>query len=293
MGQKSAKSADAPASDIEAEIKAAGDEPDETLDVARIALAFAQADQPGKDRAPYDAHLADMVDAARKSVVKATPAQMSDVGMVASVLANIVSGRFGYRGDEQNYDDLKNADLMHVIDRKKGLPVTLGVLYLHLGRALGLDIAGLNFPGHFVLHLQIGAEATIIDPFNRGETLSPADLLNLLRNIEGPDAKLTPEIYAPVSPRDILLRLQNNILSRALRAGDHERARKVVTRMIWLAPDRAGLQFELGRLEVHAGHMGAAAAAFEMCASMARGEGEWRIADMADEALRRLKTKLN
>ncbi len=293
MGSKNNKPAEAPISEIEAEIRAAGYEPDETLDVARVALSFAQADQPDKSRAPYEAHLADMVDAARSSFTKAAPAQMNDAGMVASVLANIVSGRFGYRGDDDNYDDLKNADLMHVIDRKKGLPVTLGVLYMHLGRALGLDIAGLNFPGHFVLHLRIGAEATIIDPFNRGETLSPADLLNLLRNIEGPDAKLSLEVYAPVSPRDILLRLQNNILSRALRAGDHDRARTVVTRMIWLAPTRAGLRFELGRLEVHAGHMGAAASAFEICASMARGEGELRIADMADEALRRLKTKLN
>lgn len=293
MGRKSVKSAEAPASEIEAEIRAAGEEADETLDVARIALAFAQADRPDKSRAPYEAHLAEMVEAARAGFAKASPAQMSDVGMVTTVLANIVSGRFGYRGDTDSYDDLENADLMHVIDRKKGLPVTLGVLYLHLGRALGFDISGLNFPGHFVLHLRVGSEATIIDPFNRGQTLTSADLLNLLRNIEGPDAKLSPEIYAPVSPRDILLRLQNNILSRALRGGDLDRARTVVTRMIWLAPDRAGLQFELGRLEVHAGHMGAAASAFESCARMAREEGELRIADMADEALRRLKAKLN
>ena len=102
-----------------------------------------------------------------------------------------------------------------------------------------------------------------------------------------------PEAYAPVGTRDILLRLQNNILSRALKAGEHDRAREVVTRMIWLAPRRAGLQFELGRLEVHAGHMSAAAAAFETCRSMASGDGEMRIADMATEALRRLKTKLN
>lgn len=293
MGSKSVKPVEAPAGEIEAEIRAAGEQADETLDVARVALIFAQADQPDKSRKPYEVHLADMVEAARANFAKASLAQMNDVAMVASVLANIVSGRFGYRGDTDNYDDLKNADLMHVIDRKKGLPVTLGVLYLHLARALGLDIAGLNFPGHFVLHLRIGAQATIIDPFNRGETLTPADLLNLLRSIEGPDAKLSPEIYAPVSPRDILLRLQNNILSRSLRAGDHDRARMVVTRMIWLAPTRAGLRFELGRLEVHAGRMSAAASAFEICACMARDEGELRIADLADEALRRLKTKLN
>ena len=171
--------------------------------------------------------------------------------------------------------------------------MALGVLYLHIARALGLNLAGLNFPGHFVLHLRAGAGATIIDPFNRGETLSPADLLALLRAIEGPEARLTPEHYAAVSPRDILLRLQNNILTRALAVEDHDRARTVLTRMIWLAPAHANLHFELGRLEVYAGHMAAAAQAFEACIAKARDDNDRRIADMAYEALRRLKAKLN
>lgn len=279
--------------EIEAEIRAAGELPDEALDIAALALAFAEADEPGRRREAYEAHLAEMVEAARMALAKANPAQRDNPEMLATVLANIVSGRFAYRGDEQTYDDLKNADIMHVIDRRKGLPVALGVLYLHIARALDINLAGLNFPGHFVLHLRTGAQAAIIDPFNRGETLSPASLLDLLRRIEGPDARLTPDLYAPVSPRDILLRLQNNILTRALAANDHDRARTVLTRMIWLAPAHASLHFELGRLEVYAGHMAAAANAFEACVARARVAGDGRIADMADEALRRLKMRLN
>lgn len=278
---------------IEAEIRAAGEAADDALDIGAIALAFAQADRPDIVRAPYEAHLAELADAARGALSGSRSELAADAELVATMLANLISGRFAYRGDTATYDDLQNADLMHVIDRRKGLPVALGILYLHVGRALGLDLVGLNFPGHFVLRLQIGTSATIIDPFNRGQTLSSADLLNLIRSIEGPDAKLLPESYAPVGTRDILLRLQNNILSRALRAGEHERAREVVTRMIWLAPRRAGLQFELGRLEVHAGHMSAAAIAFEKCRNMASGDGEMRIAGMAEEALRRLKSRLN
>jgi regulator of sirC expression with transglutaminase-like and TPR domain len=280
-------------SGIEAELRAAGETSDDALDIASLALAFAQADRPDASRTPYETHLTELTDAARGALARATPELAANPEIVATALAGLISGRFSYRGDSETYDDLKNADLMHVIDRRKGLPVALGILYLHVGRALGLDIAGLNFPGHFVLRLQIGASATIIDPFNRGQTLSTADLLRLLRSIEGPDARLSPDAYAPVSTREILLRLQNNILSRALKAGDHDRARAVVTRMIWLAPRRAGLQFELGRLEVHAGHMSAAATAFETCRNMASDDGEMRIADMASEALRRLKTKLN
>ena len=279
--------------EIEAEIKAAGNMPDEALDIATLALAFADADEPGRKREAYETHLAEMVDAARRAFAKASPAQLNDAEMLATVLANIVSGRFAYRGDEAAYDDLKNADLMHVIDRRKGLPVALGVLYLHIAQALGINLTGLSFPGHFVLHLQAGSQATIIDPFNRGETLSPADLLALLRRIEGPEATLTPDLYTPVSSRDILLRLQNNILTRALAAEDYARARIVLTRMIWLAPRRTGLQFELGRLEVHAGHMTAAVKIFETCISCAHEEGEPQLAEMADKALQRLKTRLN
>lgn len=275
---------------LEAELRASADVPDDALDVASLALAFARLDGPARDVEPYRAHLNELAAAAKAATLRLGPA---NADLIAEVLANVVAGQFSYQGDSEAYDDLKNADLMQVIDRRRGLPVAIGIIYLHVAAKLELDLVGLNFPGHFVMRLTVGGEATIIDPFNRGERLSTADLLALLRSIEGPDARLTPEIYAAVSPRDILLRLQNNILSRALRAGELDRARDIVSRMIWLAPLRAGLQFELGRLEVHAGHMGAAAEAFELCRRMAVDEGEMRVAQMAEEALRRLKTKLN
>lgn len=279
--------------EIEAQLRAASAAADEALDIASLALAFAEIDQREKSRTPYLAHLAELADAARMGLAKADLARFKSADQLATALADIMTRRFSYRGDSETYDDLKNADLMHVIDRRKGLPVALGILYLHMARALGLDMTGLNFPGHFLLRLQVGADAAIIDPFNGGQVLTPADLLHLLRTIEGPDARLTPDHYAPVAARDILLRLQNNILGRALRSGDLETARRVLTRMIWLAPARSGLQFELGRLEVHAGHMGAAATAFAHCRDMAAGEGEMQLAQMAEEALRRLKSKLN
>jgi len=279
--------------DIEAVLRAAGETSDDALDIARLALAFAALDRPGISLAPYEEHLKELARSFRARV-GSNPSQSGESAeVIAGALADIVADRYLYRGDSATYDDPQNANMMHVIDRRKGLPVTLGILYLHVGQSLGLDIRGLNFPGHFVLRLRVGQTAAIMDPFNRGEILSSADLLRLLRGIEGSDAKLTPEVHAAVTPRDILLRLQNNILSRAIRANELDRAREVVARMIWLAPRRAGLRFELGRLEVHAGHMGAAAEAFETCRSMASGDGEMRIAGMAEEALRRLKARLN
>lgn len=274
----------------ERELRAAGETPDAELDIASLALALAACDRPEISLGDYRAHLDEIVAAARGAMEGQRDMPCS---VVAGVLSGVISGRFHYLGDAETYDDPKNANLAHVIDRRKGLPVALGILYLHVAARLGLDLSGLNFPGHFVLRLVAGGEAIVIDPFNGGQALSSADLLALLRGVEGPEARLTPEACEAVSSRDILLRLENNILGRAIKAGDFARAREVVTRMIWLAPQRAGLRFELGRLEVHAGHMGAAADAFESCKDIATDIGETRIAGMAEEALRRLKTRLN
>ena len=279
------------ADETERELRAAGAMPDAGLDIAHLALLLAARDRPEISPAPYRAHLDELVAAARDALRDA-PAMMP-ASIAAGALAGVMAGMFRYLGDTETYDDPRNANLAHVIDRRKGLPVTLGILYLHVASKLGLELAGLNFPGHFVLRLRCADEALVIDPFNGGQVLSAADLLALLRSVEGPQARLTPEACEAVGTRDILLRLENNILGRAIRANDFGRAREVVTRMIWLAPQRAGLRFELGRLEVHAGHMGAAADAFATCIDLASGLGEVRIAGMAEEALRRLKTKLN
>lgn len=279
------------ADDMERELRAAGALPDADLDIAHLALLLAARDRPEISLAPYRAHLDELVAAARDALRDA-PAMMP-ASIAAGALAGVMAGMFRYLGDTETYDDPRNANLAHVIDRRKGLPVTLGILYLHVASKLGLELAGLNFPGHFVLRLRCADEALVIDPFNGGQALSAVDLLALLRSVEGPQARLTPEACEAVGTRDILLRLENNILGRAIRANDFGRAREVVTRMIWLAPQRAGLRFELGRLEVHAGHMGAAADAFATCIDLASGLGENRIAGMAEEALRRLKSKLN
>ncbi len=279
------------ADDMERELRAAGAMPDADLDIAHLALLLAARDRPEISLAPYRSHLDELAAAARDALRDA-PAMMP-ASIAAGALAGVMAGMFRYLGDTETYDDPRNANLAHVIDRRKGLPVTLGILYLHVASKLGLELAGLNFPGHFVLRLRCADEALVIDPFNGGQALSAADLLAILRSVEGPQARLTPEACEAVGTRDILLRLENNILGRAIRANDFGRAREVVTRMIWLAPQRAGLRFELGRLEVHAGHMGAAADAFATCIDLASGLGEVRIAGMAEEALRRLKTKLN
>ncbi len=275
---------------IEQALARAGLADDQNFDPVESALLLAALDQPGTDTGPYEAHLAELAEAARGFINKA---QSLPISLAAEALADLVAGRFGYHGDEQTYDDMQNASLIRVIDRRRGLPVALGLIYFHAARALGLDIAGLSFPGHFVMRLQGRGGVVLIDPFHRGQTVTAADLLALLRKTQGEGAKLSPDNYAPVSPRDVVLRLQNNILGRALATQDYPRARDVIARMILVAPNRPDLYFELGRIEVHAGHLGGASDAFTTCIGLCHDVDNARLAGMAADALIRLKGRLH
>ena len=166
--------------------------------------------------------------------------------------------KYGYSGDELTYDDLQNANLMRVIDRRKGLPVALGILYLGAARAQGWDTVGLGFPGHFLIRLSQGAERLILDPFHGGRVLDAAAMRELLKAIAGQAIELSPEHYAPVADRDVLLRLQNNLKSRLIQGERHEQAVRVIETMQMLAPDLAELWREAGMLHAQLGNLRAA-----------------------------------
>jgi regulator of sirC expression with transglutaminase-like and TPR domain len=228
------------------------------LPIAEAALALASFERPRVAFRRYRDHLRLLArDVGRH------PGAAGDLAARTRALNEIILLKNGYSGDELSYDDLQNANLMRVIDRRKGLPVALGILYIHAARAQGWDIAGLAFPGHFLVGLADGAERVIVDPFHGGQICGAAELRELLKAAAGQDSKLSPEHYMTVSDRDVLLRLQNNLKARLLQAQHHERALAVIETMLMLAPDLAELWREAGMLHRHLGNMRAAGAALE------------------------------
>ncbi len=255
------------------------------LPIAEAALALASFDRPRVALARYRQHLATI----SRDVGRHSGAQ-GDLAARAAALNEIILLKHGYSGDELTYDDLQNANLMRVVDRRKGLPVALGILYLHAARAQGWASVGLGFPGHFLIRLGDGPERVIVDPFHGGRVCDAASLRELLKAMAGQDVELSPEHYAPVADRDVLLRLQNNVKSRLLQAGRHEKALAVVDTMLLLAPDLAELWHEAGLLNAHLGNMRAAAHALEQFIVRAP-EGGTR--HQAAALLQQLKAKLN
>ena len=226
--------------------------------IAEAALVLASFDRQRVDFIRYREHLQLIArDVARHP---GAPGNLADR---ARALNEIILLKYGYSGDQLTYDDLQNANLMRVIDRRKGLPVVLGILFIDAARAQGWEAAGLAFPGHFLIRLSQRSERLILDPFHNGQICGAAELRDLLKAVAGADSELTSEHYAPVSDRDVLLRLQNNLKSRLLAQQRYQRAAKVVETMLMLASDLADLWREAGMLHHQLGNIRAAIAAFE------------------------------
>src|SRR5436305_11455318 len=150
------------------------------LPIGDAALALASFERPRVGLARYRQHLA----AIARDVGRHAGAT-GDLSGRAQALNEVILLKYGYSGDELTYDDLQNANLMRVVDRRKGLPVALGILYLHAARAQGWDAVGLAFPGHFLVRLANSAERLIVDPFHGGAVCDAAGLRALLKAMAG------------------------------------------------------------------------------------------------------------
>lgn len=255
------------------------------MPIADAALALASFDRPRVGLARYSRHLHTLAqDVARRAGSAAT------LEAHANALNEIMILKHGYTGDELTYDDLQNANLMRVIDRRRGLPVALGILYLDVARAQGWEASGLGFPGHFLIRLSDGAGRIILDPFHGGRILDASALRELLKAIAGQEVELSPRHYAPVPDREVLLRLQNNLKSRLLQGQRYEDAVRVIETMRMLAPDLADLSREAGVIHAQLGNMKAAVRSIEeFIASAPDGVARHEAAVV----LQQLKAKLN
>ncbi|MBK8160111.1 MAG: transglutaminase family protein [Rhodospirillaceae bacterium] len=278
--------------DIEADLNRIGAQPDALIDLAEAALALAACNRPDVDRHAYRAHLAAIADAMRQASVLPEIAQPGADGLDARcrTLADIMAGQFSYRGDRVNYDDVQNADLMRVIDRRQGLPVALAILYIHAARSLGWAVEGVNFPGHFVIRLFHDGKAAILDPFDGGRMLETGDLRQRLKSTIGEAAELQPSHYAAVGNRDILLRLQNNIKVRLIQDGDLPGAAAVVERMLLVAPEAAGFWREAGLIHSRLGNLLAARLALSRFLELADNETQrHQVARLLQDITQRLQ----
>jgi len=251
---------------------------------AALTLSVLRRGEP-VDLTPFRQHVAsmasDLADLVRRR------------GAAPEALAEVIARSYGYRGDTESYDDLQNADLVRVIERRKGLPVALSILYLDVARRQGWEAEGLAFPAHFLIRIGVDGARHVVDPFHDGTVRDAADLRGLLRQVLGPEAELSPQHFDPVSDRDVLLRLENNVRLRLANREDWPTAAQSLDRMLAIAPDRPELLFEAGQLNARLDKRRAAIAAFERFLDIEGAAGAPAVRERVSSLLQELRRGLN
>jgi regulator of sirC expression with transglutaminase-like and TPR domain len=266
-------------------LEAIGHLPDTEIDIAGAALQLARVDAPEADWQAAQAHLS----ALARDAVMAAPSAADDLAARAAVLTDLITARHRYRGDTETYDDPANANLIRVIERRQGLPVALGILWLHTARAAGWPAHGVDFPGHFLVALEGRKGKITLDVFDGGTTLEARDLRALLKRVEGDKAELRPGLMQPMSTRGVLLRLQNNILSRRAAADDLPGALACCEDMLRIAPDHVDLWRHAAVMNQRLDQVSAALNCFERCLELVpKGEAAARIRSAMDDLRMRL-----
>jgi regulator of sirC expression with transglutaminase-like and TPR domain len=230
---------------------------DKEIELDLAALALSELDHIGIDLGPCIELLEEITAHLRME-------GMSKMNAVeqAQVLAATFHGKFGFSGDVDSYDAPLNADMIRVLDRRRGLPVSLSLLYVAGARRVGWTAEILNIPGHVLV--RIGDEpSVVIDPFHGGAVVGPMQVLALTERATG-DASDASDArdrqFGPMTNRDVLARLLFNQASRAEAAGDASRALTVYARMTVVAPDNPDGWWALARLQLMSGSEGISAA---------------------------------
>jgi regulator of sirC expression with transglutaminase-like and TPR domain len=268
-------------------LAAIGQLTDADIDIGNAALQLARVDAPEADWQQAARHLSAL---AQGAVERALRLDGDDLRDKAEAIADLLVGTFDYRGDTETYDHPANANLIRVIERRRGLPVALGILWLHAARSAGWVAHGVNFPSHFLVALQGNKTQVVVDVFHGGRIMPAGALKALLRRVEGEQAELRPGLLQPMSTRQVLLRLQNNIVTRRLDAGDLRGGLQCTEDMLLIAPDRAELWRQAGAMNQKLDQVGAAQHCYQQFLTLVP---DGAVAEAVRTQLDILKTMLN
>jgi regulator of sirC expression with transglutaminase-like and TPR domain len=210
--------------------------PEEALDLAEAALLLATDEYPGLDVGGYLARLDALARGARERLAEDADLEETIVGLNRYLFAEQ-----GFAGNTRDYYDPRNSYLNEVLDRRLGIPITLSILYIEIGRRLGLALEGVSFPGHFLVKFSTREGDVVLDPFNGGVPLAEEDLMDRLEETYGEAAAgraALPPLLRSASKREILVRLLRNLKGIYLRTENYAKALIVTDRILLIEPAR-------------------------------------------------------
>lgn len=207
------------------------------FNLAEASLMLAQDNYPNLDISEYLSKLDGIAIAIKKRLA-------GDAFSEQRVLAlnYYLFNEMHFSGNLADYYDPRNSYLNEVMERRTGIPITLSILYLEVGKRLGLNLKGVSFPGHFLVKLAVKRGQLVLDPFTGGEAQSESDLRQRLAQVlpSGKAEQTQLDQYLePATPRQIIARLLRNLKNIYTQTGKLEQALAVMHRMLLVMPESA------------------------------------------------------
>jgi regulator of sirC expression with transglutaminase-like and TPR domain len=220
---------------------------DDRINIAEAALWIAAEDQPGVEPGPWLALLDDIAERLRPRLAGVAD-ELDRVGLLSGFLCSEI----GLRGNDEDYYDPRNSFLNEVLARGLGIPITLALVYIEVGRRAGVPLVGVGFPGHFLLRHTLYPQL-LLDPFAGGRLLTEEDCRRMLEKLSGGSLPFDARLLRPSSPRQILIRMLNNLRGIYLNRDEPLRAIGALDRVVLLDPDDVGARRDRGLLSLRWG----------------------------------------
>src|SRR5919108_391634 len=233
---------------------------DGEIDLAEGALLIAAEEYPGLDVGAGQARLDALAARVRRHLAapEAAAGRRDPDEAALAALHEVLFVEEGFAGaDADDYYDPRNSFLNDVLERKRGLPILLAVLYCEGTRRAGLEAVGIGLPGRFIVQFRGAHLSALVDPYDRGARLSPEACAEMVSRIAGQPVSLAPEHFRPAPRKQILARILTNLKLEYLRRGALHKALAAVERILLVSPSIDQVR-DRGVILLHLGQQGAA-----------------------------------
>ncbi|HAC35513.1 MAG TPA: hypothetical protein DCF45_13445 [Gammaproteobacteria bacterium] len=205
------------------------------LDLTELAFAIAEEERGAVDLSASRDQLAALVAGLKRQLQSANPGSAAEQ---SRLLCRFLAGDQSFLGNQDDYYEVDNSCLDQVLQRRQGIPISLALVYLHVGNGAGLNVRGVNFPGHFLVAVDCDQERALIDPFS-GQPLSESQLQQLLQQQTGDQQSLLASLHRSCTVGEILQRMLNNLRGIYLQRGEAERVLACCDRILLIDPDNS------------------------------------------------------
>ncbi|MCE2413615.1 transglutaminase family protein [Candidatus Poribacteria bacterium] len=258
------------------------------VELATGALLIAQSEYRELNIENYLHQLDEMADTVRERIQETTLPEAH-----ITVLNQYLFQEKGFTGNTDNYYALGNNFLNFVLDKKTGIPITLGVVYIEVGRRAGLPLVGVNFPGHFLVRYQREHLDILLDVFENGSFMCEDALQTKLQETHGDSVPLESSMLVEATDKEILARILRNLTRAYTLLENYDKALTAAERITWLLPNVAADYRLLGYLHYKNHAYSEGIAAFETYLQLTNAPPDATAVERNIQHLQKLLSRLN